>query len=236
MYLLIFLIFASFTSDGSLETPARPASYSQNSERPNLQSSSKMHRKIAILLPAGCASNCPAKDGERSFHSKAYRMFEFTESIGIDASPREIWGVLSDLERWWLPSNPEHISLQIRSAEHKVALGTPIAFRERVAGIEGQADGTVTSFTEGVEAGWEGRTEYRYMGLRFRMREGVSWRLDADGSRSNLSAHVWTHFPPGICGSILEWYAKTILKAVERDRDHARRELGYLKQHMELAN
>jgi len=46
---------------------------------------------------------------------------------------------------------------------------------------------------------------------------------------------VWAEFPAGIIGRLLEWYAKSLLNIVDRDREHARRELEYLKAAIEGA-
>jgi carbon monoxide dehydrogenase subunit G len=31
-------------------------------------------------------------------------MFEFTESIQIEASADQVWEQLADIEQWWMPS------------------------------------------------------------------------------------------------------------------------------------
>lgn len=84
-------------------------------------------------------------------------LFEFTEGVSVRATAESVWSRLSDLESWWLESNPEHISLEIGSPDKRVAVGTEIAFKERVAGIKASASGTVTSLIPGVAATWTGR-------------------------------------------------------------------------------
>jgi hypothetical protein len=123
--------------------------------------------------------------------------------------------------------------LEIRSADKKIAIGTEIVFQECVAGVKADVIGTVTSLIPEVEATWGGLAEYRYMGLHLRIREGVTWRIDTDGNTSNLSAHIWAHFPPSILGRFIEWYSEAVLNVVDRDREHARCELEYLKRLIE---
>jgi hypothetical protein len=163
-------------------------------------------------------------------------MFEFTESIQIEAPPDHVWELLTDVECWWPPSNPEHIGIEVRSADKSIGVGTEIVFEERVAGIRCRAQGSVTRLIPGIEVAWEGMAKYRYMGFEFRIREGVSWRVDGDGEPSQLSAHVWAEFPSSILGRLLEWYARSFLNVVDRDREHARRELEYLKSAVEDAD
>lgn len=160
-------------------------------------------------------------------------MFEFTESIEIKAPAARVWKHLADIKRWWLPSNPEHISLEVRSADKTIQVGTEILFAERVAGIRGEAAGRVTRLIPGTEATWEGVAEYRYSGLRLPIQEGVSWRVEGDAAMAKLSAHVWANFPANAWGRFVEWYAKAFLKVIERDRQHARCELEYLKRVIE---
>jgi len=163
-------------------------------------------------------------------------MFAFTESVHIGAPAPAIWEALSDLERWWMPSNPDHIELTLPEPCRGIGPGTPVAFAERIAGIPGDATGTITEWTPGREVTWEGEARYRYLGLRFRVREGVTWRLDDDGGGATLSAHVWAAFPRGIRGRLVEWYATHCLDVVEQDRAHARHELQYLKARIEAGD
>ena len=163
-------------------------------------------------------------------------MFEFTESIMIEAPSDTVWIYLANVEQWWPPSNQEHIRIEVRSENKPVDVGTEIVFEESVAGIKGRAEGRITRWISGSEATWEGIAVYRYMGISFQIREGVSWRVEAQGETSKLSARVWAEFPPGVFGRFLEWYTKTLLNVVERDREHARRELEYLKSSIENAD
>lgn len=162
-------------------------------------------------------------------------MFEFTEAIRIEAPAWQVWQRLLELEQWWLPSNPDHIGIEVRSEGKPIEPGTEIVFRERVAGVESHAEGMITQLVHGEEATWEGIAVYKYLGVRFNIHEGVSWKVAHDGNTSRLSASVWARFPAGVAGRILEWYAKSFLDIVRKDRQHARRELDYLKHESEAA-
>jgi hypothetical protein len=160
-------------------------------------------------------------------------VFEFTESVGIEARPEDVWEHIADVERWWLASNPEHIGINVGGDESATGLGTEVIFEERVAGIRGQAKGAITQWVPGTLAEWEGQAVYHYLGFPLRVREGVSWRVDHADGETRLSAHVWAEFPSGLTGRFFEWYAKAVLNVIERDREHARRELEYLKSAIE---
>lgn len=160
-------------------------------------------------------------------------MFEFTETIEIDKPAKEVWATLVDIETWWPPSNPEHIGIEVRSDGKPIGVGTEIVFEERVAGVKAKAEGSITSWKDRNEAVFEGDAVYRLYGFPIRVREGVAWRLGAHGETTCLSANVWARFPSSIVGSTLEWYAKTLLNVVDKDRAHARCELEYLKRIIE---
>lgn len=163
-------------------------------------------------------------------------LFEFTETVSIRATAENVWSRLSDLESWWLKSNPEHISLEIGSPDKRLAVGTKIAFKERVAGIKASASGTVISLMSGVAATWEGVANYRYCGFDLAIQEGVTWRIEPNLGGSTLSAHIWARFPVGVFGRFLEWYSVRVLHIIEHDRKHARCELEYLKRVIERAD
>jgi hypothetical protein len=163
-------------------------------------------------------------------------VFAFTESIRIQATPGAVWEVLADVEQWWRASNPGHLHIEVQPPGEPVGPGSGIVIAERIAGIRGKAAGSLTRWTPEREAAWEGTAVYRDCGMPVRIRQGVCWRIGDRGRSSKLSAHVWAAFPPTLTGRILEWYMKTVLKAVERDREHTPRELEYLKAAIEGAS
>jgi hypothetical protein len=81
---------------------------------------------------------------------------------------------------------------------------------------------------------WEApNAHYRWFGVPFTVGEGVTWSIESrDGGARSLSAHVWATFPPGMRGRIVEW-AFTRLGGIEKDREHTRTELRYLKKAIE---
>ena len=160
-------------------------------------------------------------------------MFEFTESIHIEAPPADVWEYVANVEHWWLASNPEHIHLEALNSESAIGLGSKIVFEERVAGIKGKAEGSITKWIPGTEVTWEGVANYHYLGFLLRVHEGVSWRVGINNRGTQLSANVWAKFSSSLLGQLFEWYAKKILNVVDKDREHARRELEYLKSAIE---
>lgn len=160
-------------------------------------------------------------------------MFEFTESVHIQAPTDEVWSLLQNVEQWWPPSNPEHVGIEVRSSDKSIGIGTEIVFEERVAGIKAKAEGAVKRYEPLTEVAWEGTAKYRYFGIPLEVDEGVAWRLAADEGGTVLSANVWAQFAQSLFGSAVEWYVKSILNVVEKDRAHARCELEYLKRTIE---
>ena len=164
-------------------------------------------------------------------------MFNFTETIRIDVPAQTVWAALLDIERWWPPSNPEHDVIERLDDAGEVAVGTRFRIREKVAGVPGEAIGVVTRVEPGIEVTWEAdHARYRLLGATFTVGEGVTWRVDPDGTDGSLlSAHVWARFPDGVVGRILELVFRRLLNGIEKDRRHARIELEYLKETIEPA-
>jgi hypothetical protein len=109
-------------------------------------------------------------------------------------------------------------------------LGTEVILEQRIVGIKGQVVCAVTRGIPGHEAACEGGAVCRYYGIPFQIREGVSGLVQGRGETPKLSAHVWAQFPSSLFGRVLEWCTTNVLNVVERDREHARRELEYLKR------
>jgi hypothetical protein len=160
-------------------------------------------------------------------------VFEFTETIRIEAPAASVWEYVADVERWWLASNPEHICINVPGPKSAIGPGTEITFVEGVAGIKGEAKGTITQWVPGTVIEWEGEALYHDRGFLLRIREGVSWRVDSLEEETQLCAHVWAVFSSGLTGRIFEWHTRNLLNVVDKDREHARRELVYLKSAIE---
>lgn len=162
-------------------------------------------------------------------------MFEFTETILIEAPPERVWEVLSDIDGWWLASNPEHQSLE-RLDDLGVEVGARIRIREKVAGIPGEAVGVITDVKPNSAVTWEAPdTRYRWYGIPVTLEEGVTWGIEPrdGGTGAEVSAHVWARFPSGPLGRLMGWTFVRLLDGVEKDREHARVELRYLKRLIE---
>lgn len=162
-------------------------------------------------------------------------MFDFTETVDIDATPAAVWELMRDLERWWPASNPEHVSLErLDTGARELGVGSRLRIRERIAGIPGEATGEITVFVPGWEVTWEApAARYRLAGVGFTVGEGVTWGIRPSGSATRVSAHVWATFPPGFSGRLLQWSFEHLFHGIERDREHARTELRYLKRVIE---
>lgn len=161
------------------------------------------------------------------------REFEFTEAIDVQAPPQLTWDVMSDL-KWWVPSNPEHESLE-RLDDRGIAVGARLRIRERIAGVPGEYIGELTRVEPMSEVTMEApAARYRFFGIPFTVGEGVTWRLEsADSTTSQISARVWATFPRGLAGHAVAWIFANLLNGIDRDREHARVELRYLKRLIE---
>lgn len=164
-------------------------------------------------------------------------MFEFTETIGINAAAATVWAAVQDIETWWPPSNPEHDSIE-RLDDRGAEVGARLRIREKIAGIPGEAIGVITSLTPGSEVTWQSdNARYRWFGVPITVAEGVTWRIEPDSETAcSLSAHVWASFPRSLRGAVLAWAFEHMLNGIAKDRQHARAELKYLKKTIEATN
>lgn len=165
-------------------------------------------------------------------------MFEFTETIRIEAPPDVVWSVLEHVEAWWPQSNPEHESIEQLDDGRALGVGTRLRIREKVAGIPGEAVGTITALTPGTEVTWTSKdARYRWLGQSITLGEGVTWRTEPAGAgATTLSAHVWATFPSTLRGRAIEWVFTHLLDGISKDRQHARTELEYLKTRIETGS
>lgn len=162
-------------------------------------------------------------------------MFEFTESVLIQASPSAVWEVLRDVEAWWPASNPEHDSLERLNDREVTEVGARLRIRERIGGIPGEAVGQITRVDPLSAVTWEApRARYRWFGFSVTIGEGVTWSIEGrENDTTRLSAHVWATFPAGLRGRLLQAVFTHVVGGVEKDREHARVELRYLKATIE---
>lgn len=160
-------------------------------------------------------------------------MFEIIAPINIKADPKKVWEYLSDVEGWWVDSNPEHESLEIVSGGPEVKEGTILRIHECVAGIPAVAEGPVCELIEGKSVTWKAKAVYRWLGIRFTVNEGVIWRIEPREDGCQLSANVWAEFPQSMFGRVSEWIFKNLLDGEAKDYEHAMCELRYIKKQVE---
>lgn len=160
-------------------------------------------------------------------------MFEISAMTTIASPPQRVWEFLVDIQNWWLPSNPEHESLEILSTHDRLELGTKLRIGERVAGIPGEAIGSITAFVPGERATWVAKARYRLLWTRFTIDEGVTWSVRPVRGGSELRADVWAHFPRSFFGMLLELMFVYVLRGRDKDRQHAETELEYIRRELE---
>jgi hypothetical protein len=96
--------------------------------------------------------------------------------------------------------------------------------------------GVITEVKPASVVTWEApNTRYRWHGIPLTVDEGVTWTIEPHdgGAGVQVGAHVWAKFPTSAHGRLLEWVFFRLFKSVEKDREHARAELRYLKQRIE---
>jgi len=165
---------------------------------------------------------------------EAVRLFEFSESVLVASPSAHVWEVLSDIDRWWLASNSEHDSLEHLDSLPPTEVGAQLRIREKIGGIPGVATGTITAVGPGESVTWEADARYRWLGIPVRVNEGVTWRVEPwDKATTRVSARVWATFPRQLVGRIAKFAFTRLLNGVERDREHTRTELRYLKDVIE---
>jgi len=105
-------------------------------------------------------------------------LLDFTESVLITAPHAQVWRELSDIDRWWLASNPEHDSLEHLDSLPATQVGARLRIKEKIGGIPGDAEGTITAVDPGKAVTWEADARYRWFGIPVRVGEGVTWRVE----------------------------------------------------------
>lgn len=161
-------------------------------------------------------------------------MFEFIETITIQAPAATVWDVMTDLESWWVASNPEHQSLE-RLDDRGIKVGARLRIGEKIAGVPGEYTGELTRVVPLTEVSMEApAAHYRLLGIGFTVGEGVTWRIESDDDHTTqVSARVWATFPQSVAGRAAEWIFTRLLNGIAKDRQHARTELLYLKHTIE---
>lgn len=162
-------------------------------------------------------------------------MFEFTESVRVEAAHQQVWDVLRDIDNWWLASNGEHEDLEHLDDRPVTEVGAKLRIREKIGGIPGEAVGVITAVEPGSAVTWEADATYRWLGLlSVPVQEGVTWRVRPHGdAATEVSARVWASFPGTGIGRLAAFAFTHLLNGVAKDRQHARTELEYLKRVIE---
>lgn len=165
-------------------------------------------------------------------------MYEFTETILIEAPPTRVWEVMSDIGGWLGAASPEHQSMEFLDGSG-VRVGAKIRIREKAAGMPREAVVVVTAVRPGSAVTWESpEARYQWHGFPTTISEGVSLGIEpCEGAASTqVSARVWALFPLGLLGSAVRWAFVRPLNGIEKDREHVRTELRHLKRLIETGD
>ena len=132
---------------------------------------------------------------------------------------------------WWLASNSEHDRLEHLDSLPPTQVGARLRVREKIGGIPGVAEGTITAVHPGAAVTWEADARYRWFGIPLRVGEGVTWRVEpSEEATTRVSARVWATFPRHLVGRIAAFAFMHLLNGVEKDREHTRTELATSKR------
>ena len=115
----------------------------------------------------------------------------------------------------------------------KSAPGSGFARRSRAS--RARRIGTITPIDRGTSVTWEAPdARYRWFGVKVTIGNRVTWTVEPRGQSALVSAHVWATFR-SIPSRLLEPVFTRLLKGTEKDREHTRVELRYLKHLIEAS-
>jgi hypothetical protein len=159
--------------------------------------------------------------------------YEIKPEVEILAPVNNTWDFLINVENWWVKSNPDHKSLTINNSEREIRPGTKITIREKIAGIPCKAIGEITKYEINRKVEWS--AVYYIFGLKWiRVNAGVAWKLRSISEDScALMAHVWARFPQNPLNKFIWYFFKNIMNGIEKDHEHAMKELTYIKEVIE---
>jgi hypothetical protein len=166
---------------------------------------------------------------------KDRNMIEVEASVEIQRPSQDVWDYVSQLDKWWLVSNPdEHIELSV-IGQGKIEKGTELVLKERIAGVRGEAIITISKYQPPILIEWKSLTaQYSLMGMGIEVSEGGTFKILPTENGCILSHKVWGEFGRGIVNSMTEWFFKSILKGEQKDYIHTHNELLYIKEKLEV--
>lgn len=161
-----------------------------------------------------------------------------THSIVIDADPSTVWEYVTDLEGHFEDSNPDHAGTWVLSAaKEPLRDGLRFRQRERVAGVTGELDAVVRDVEPTRRFTWHAEASYRLVGLRIRVAEEGTLRVDpVSETSSRLSHRVTGRFPDNPLGRVVGWIFVNVLDADLDAEEHTHRELRYFKRVIEAGS
>lgn len=157
--------------------------------------------------------------------------FSATQHI---AAPREaVWNHLTTIGTWWLPSIPEHDSLEIASTAEGLRSGMRIRLRERLRNIPAEAEGVIREVSPNRSITWEVVSTCRLFGRKVPVREGVTWNVRRGPGGTELEVYVWRDFSQTWRGRLFELFSRNTRQSERTDYARVTGELDTIKELLE---
>ena len=160
--------------------------------------------------------------------------FDNTESIVINAPPAAIWNYVTDYEKNWVPSNPEHISVRFLAKDKTFRNGIRFVLSEHVGNGRADMTGYLTDVVPNETYTWVARAVYTgYGGFSVRVDQTGTFSLEPTADGVLVSHRIRAGFPETFWGRLARFVAENIGDAAGDAAVHTRVELEHFKERIE---
>jgi hypothetical protein len=164
-------------------------------------------------------------------------VYDHVETIMIHADTKMIWDYITDYERTWMPSNPEHISHTTVNNDKRFRDSSSSYTVEHVGRAIARMIAVLSDVVPYERWTWSARAMYSgFMGLSLRVNEVGNFHIQPTPKGSRITHRIRVWFPDTLKGRMANFLYNTVGSSRAAGIRHTRVELEYYKEQIEKSN
>lgn len=162
------------------------------------------------------------------------RMVTLTESVDVKTTPTAVWKLISNFEKTWLNSHPDHLEITVL-CKYKQHICDGFAYwqREKVGSATVEYIAKLEDVTKEKAYSWSTVANYDICRMNFKLEMGGTFFIEEVEKGFTLRHDFWIFNHGTVKGLFFRWFVLNLFGHKRAISEHIKTELGYYKEQLE---